>query len=72
MLGDGFTHGSAVSSYQRERSQPSIGTTVRETLSRRSVAAMRANSPIVMPVRTGIVWGAVKEARSGSISGPST
>ena len=38
----------------------------------RSAAASLPNSPIVIPVRTGIGCGAVNDARSGSISGPST
>ena len=72
MLGEGFTQGSDVSSNQRPRSQPSSGTTVSDTLIFRSAATILPNSPMVIPVRTGIGCGAVNEARSRSISGPST
>ena len=72
MFGDGLTHGSPVSSCHRARAQPASGTTVSDTGIFRSAATRRANSPIVSPVRTGTVWGAVNDWRSGSISGPST
>ena len=70
MFGDGLTHGSPVSSNHCRRSQPSSGTTVSFTGILRSAAAMRANSPIVMPVRTGIGCGPVNDVRSASSSGP--
>src|SRR5207302_1118158 len=72
MFGEGFTHGSPVSSYQSRRSQPASGITRSDTGILRSAATIRPNSPMVSPSRTGIVWGPVKDWRSGSISGPST
>ena len=69
MLGDGFTHVSPVSSYHCARCQFSSGITVSLTGSFRSPTTIWANSPMVIPVRTGIGWGAVKERMSGSITG---
>ena len=72
MLGEGFTQGRPVSSYQSPRRQPVSGTTLSETGIMRSAAAICANSPIVSPVRTGSSWGPVNDSRSRSSSGPST
>src|SRR2546430_14571399 len=72
MFGDGFPQGSPVWWSHNRRPQPASGTTVSDTGIFRSAAAIRANSPIVRPRRTGIVWGPVNDRRSGSIGGPST
>src|SRR5205807_2258576 len=54
-FGDGFTHSSPVESNQSPRCQPSIGTTVSFALIPRSTLNIFANSPIVIPCRTGTV-----------------
>src|SRR5271169_1603482 len=54
-FGDGFTHTSPVESNQSPRCQPSIGTTVSLALMFRSALNILANSPKVIPCRTGTV-----------------
>src|SRR5436190_21555942 len=70
MFGEGFTHGRPVSSYQSSRRQFSRGITVRLTLILFSSLNSFANSPIVMPCRTGI-WKYEMYSFDGSDVGPS-
>ena len=53
MFGEGSTHIAPVESYQSPRSQPRIGTTVRSASIFFSSLNSLANSPMVMPWRTG-------------------
>src|SRR5216110_262286 len=51
MFGDGFTHGSPVSSYSMVRCHPAAGTTTRLACNAITSLANRANAPSVMPYR---------------------
>ena len=64
-MGDGFTHVRPVSSNHCLRCQFSSGTTVSLTGSFRSATTIWANSPMVMPVRTGIGVGRREGAHVG-------